>query len=50
MDAGDWDTAAAWEERAIMSADAIALLSDGCAGEPPWARALEVVGTRAPMR
>ena len=28
LSAGDWDEAAAWEERAIISADAIALLSD----------------------
>jgi hypothetical protein len=29
MDAGDWSNAAAWEERAIVSADALAALYDG---------------------
>jgi hypothetical protein len=28
LSAGDWEEAAEWEERAIISADAIALLSD----------------------
>jgi hypothetical protein len=28
MYAGDWTSAAGWEERAIVSADAIALFSD----------------------
>jgi hypothetical protein len=29
MDAGDWSSAADWEERAILSADALAVMQHG---------------------